>query len=135
MKKHLFAVFILVVSGLVLLMVGMLTAGSAPDVIPIENKGYDQDRRGHVNFTHKKHTEEYQVGCAECHHEYENGKNVWKETDPVKKCVECHDPVEKKGDVDKLQLAFHNNCQGCHKELKGKEAPSKKCADCHQETK
>jgi hypothetical protein len=132
MKKHFFAVFILVVSGLVLLMVGMLTAGSVQDVIPIENKGYDQDKRGPVNFTHKKHAEDYQVACAECHHEYENGKNVWKETDPVKKCVECHDPVEKKGDVDKLQTAFHNNCQGCHKELKDKEAPFRKCTDCHQ---
>jgi hypothetical protein len=132
MKKHFFAVFILVVSGLVLLMVGMLAAGSVQDVISIENKGYDQDKRGPVNFTHKKHAEDYQVACAECHHEYENGKNVWKETDPVKKCVECHDPVEKKGDVDKLQTAFHNNCQGCHKELKDKEAPFRKCTDCHQ---
>jgi hypothetical protein len=65
----------------------------------LNNKGYDQDKRGPVNFTHKKHAEDYQVACAECHHEYENGKNVWKETDPVKKCVECHDPVEKKGDA------------------------------------
>jgi hypothetical protein len=50
---------------------------------------------------------------------------------PVKKCSSCHDPEKKQENADKLNLAFHKNCQTCHKELKGKEAPWKKCADCH----
>jgi hypothetical protein len=132
MKKDLIAVFILMLSGLVFLMVGMLTAADVADIITLDNKGYDQDRRGPVKFTHKKHAEDYQVACNECHHQFENGKNVWKEGDPVKKCMECHDPIEKKDNVDKLQTAFHNNCQGCHKALKDKEAPFKKCTDCHE---
>jgi len=132
MKKELLAGFVLIVSAVVFLMVGMPTAADVADVITIENKGYDQDRRGPVNLTHKKHAEDYQVACNECHHEYENGENVWKEGDPVKKCIECHDPIEKKGNVEKLQLAFHNNCQGCHKGLKDREAPFRKCTDCHE---
>ncbi|MBN2031837.1 MAG: cytochrome c3 family protein [Deltaproteobacteria bacterium] len=132
MKKNPFALFTLIFCGLVFLMVGVLIAASIPESIVISNKGYDQDRRGPVNFTHRKHSEEYKVACTECHHEYQEDKNVWKDTDPVRKCVECHDPVGKKGNVDRLQNAFHNNCHGCHKEMKGKEAPYRKCTDCHE---
>jgi len=125
---------------LTLLMVGALlfvaagvfaSAQKAADEFNIENK-FKDDKKGPVKLTHKKHAEAYKVACTECHHEYKDGKNVWKDTDPVKKCSACHDPEEKKDNVDKLQNAFHKNCQTCHKELKGKEAPYKKCNDCHE---
>ncbi|MFO7461944.1 MAG: cytochrome c3 family protein [Desulfatiglandales bacterium] len=132
MKKNLVAGFILIVSALVFLTAGMPTAADVAEIIVINNQGYDQDRRGPVNFSHKKHAEDYKVACDECHHEFENGKNVWKEGDPVKQCIECHDPIEKKGNAEKLQTAFHDNCHGCHRELKDKEAPFKKCTDCHE---
>jgi hypothetical protein len=132
MKKNLVAGFILVVSALVFLTAGMPTAADVAEVIVINNQGYDQDRRGPVNFSHKKHAEDYKVACNDCHHEFENGTNVWKEGDPVKQCIECHDPIEKKGNAEKLQTAFHDNCQGCHRDLKDKEAPFKKCTDCHE---
>jgi len=132
MKKNLVAGFILVVSALVFLTVSMPTAADVAEVIVINNQGYDQDRRGPVNFSHKKHAEDYKVACNDCHHEFENGTNVWKEGDPVKQCIECHDPIEKKGNAEKLQTAFHDNCQGCHRDLKDKEAPFKKCTDCHE---
>jgi len=132
MKKRPLTVLILIVAGLVFLTAGMLTAASAPDEVVIENKGYKADKKGRVNLTHKKHSEDYKVLCADCHHQYENGKNVWKDADPVKKCIDCHDPEAKKDNADKLQNAFHKNCQGCHKELKDKEAPYKKCNDCHE---
>jgi hypothetical protein len=132
MKKNLVAGFILIVSALVFLTAGMPTAADVAEVIVINNQGYDQDRRGPVNFSHKKHAEDYKVACDECHHEFENGKNVWKEGDPVKQCIECHDPIEKKGNAEKLQTAFHENCQGCHRDLKDKEAPFKRCTDCHE---
>jgi hypothetical protein len=74
MKKNLVAGFILIVSALVFLVVGMPTAADVADIIVIDNKGYDQDRRGPVKFTHKKHAEDYKVACNECHHEYENGE-------------------------------------------------------------
>jgi hypothetical protein len=61
---------------------------------------------------------------------------MWKEGSPVKKCVECHDPLKNEGKVKKLMLAFHKNCKDCHKKAadeEGKEAPHKKCEGCHQE--
>ena len=133
MKKGTLRLTMLVLfAGLIFLSVGVLTAANVPDDIMIENKGYKSDKKGPVKLSHKKHAADYKVKCNDCHHEYKDGKNVWKDADPVKKCSVCHDPEEKKGTADKLQNAYHKNCQGCHKELKGKEAPHKKCNDCHQ---
>lgn len=93
-------------------------------------------KRGPVSFSHLKHAGEYEVSCTECHHEYKDGKNIWTQNDPVKKCGECHDPEEKKDGVMKLQNAFHKNCRDCHKQMAEEStseiAPYKKCTDCHQ---
>jgi hypothetical protein len=112
------------------------TANDVPDNIMIQNEGYKTNKKGPVPLSHKKHSVDYKVACTECHHDYQDGKNVWKEGQPVKKCVDCHDPLAKKGNTDKLQNAFHKNCKNCHKELAkadpGKEVPYKKCNDCHE---
>jgi len=134
MKKGFLALTLVLFAGLMFLSVGVLTAADAPDEFMIENK-YKDDKKGAVKLTHKKHSVDYKVACTECHHEYKDGKNVWNDKMPVKKCKECHDPDKKQGNADKLQLSYHKNCQTCHKELKGKEAPWKKCADCHAEKK
>ncbi len=113
---------------------GALKAADMPDCIKIENQGYTKDRKGPVSLSHKKHIEEYKVGCMDCHHVYKDGTNVWKETDPVQKCSECHNPAKDEGKVVKLMNAFHNNCQGCHKaavEKGNKNAPARRCNDCH----
>ena len=108
-------------------------ASGSDDEIIIENQGYVNDRRKPVNLSHKKHSEEYEIACDSCHHVYQEGENIWKQGDPVEKCVTCHDPVEDQGNVIKLQSAFHRNCRDCHKEVtqEGREAPYKKCTDCH----
>jgi hypothetical protein len=134
MKKGFLALTLVLFAGLMFLSVGVLTAADAPDMVTIENK-YKDDKKGPVKLTHKKHSVDYKVACTECHHEYKDGKNVWNDKMPVKKCSSCHDPDKKQGNADKLQLSYHKNCQTCHKELKGKEAPWKKCADCHAEKK
>ena len=107
-----------------------------PDEISIDNKGYKTDRKGPVALSHVDHAENYDVACAECHHEYKDGKNVWEENDPVKKCAECHSPLKSDGKIKKLSIAYHKNCKGCHKKLAkeegGTEAPYKKCSDCHE---
>jgi hypothetical protein len=107
-----------------------------PEEIMIENTGYKTDKKGPVKFSHKKHHDQYKVACTECHHEYKDKKNVWKQGEPVKKCAECHDPKKKKGEVLKLNLAYHKNCKNCHKKVdkedSSKKAPFKKCNDCHQ---
>ena len=108
----------------------------APEEIIIENKGYEKKRKGPVKFSHLDHADNYDVACTECHHDYQDGKNVWKEGDPVKKCIECHSPLKREDKIKKLQLAFHDNCKNCHKDMAKdgitEDAPYKKCANCHQ---
>lgn len=135
MKKGFLALALVLFAGLMFLSIGTLQAVDAPDTVKIYESSIKDHKKGPVNFSHKKHSAEYKVACAECHHLYKDGKNTWKEGDPVQKCSSstCHDAEKKQGNADKLNLAYHKNCQTCHKELKGKEAPWKKCADCHAE--
>jgi hypothetical protein len=136
MKKSLMTLLAALITGLLFVAAGVLTAADVPDDVTISNTGYKSDKKGPVKLTHKKHSTEYKIACTECHHDYKDGKNVWKEGDPVKKCGACHDPVKKQGKVDKLKNAYHKNCKNCHKKLveagKAKAAPFKKCGDCHQ---
>lgn len=121
------------------LMAGALRAADQkeiPDEIMIDGKAYASDKKGPVKFSHLDHAENYDVTCAECHHVYKDGKNVWEEGQPVQKCVECHDAEKSEGNVKKLQIAFHQNCKDCHRDLVkegiSEEAPYKKCNDCHE---
>lgn len=134
MKKGLLMLVLVVLTGLVFVAVGALTAADVPEEIMIENQGYKADKKGPVKFSHKKHSTEHKVACTECHHSYQDGKNVWKEGDPVKKCADCHNPLKKEGKVKKLQNAYHKSCKTCHKKVtkEGQKAPFKKCNDCHQ---
>lgn len=119
--------------------IGGLTAveeQSLPEEIIIENEGYKSDKKGPVELSHLNHSEDYDIACTDCHHDYQDGKNVWEEGAPAKKCIACHSPLKSEGKVKKLKLAFHRNCKNCHKDLakKGitKDAPYKKCGACHQ---
>lgn len=139
MKKGIWSLGVVVLTGLMFFAVGALTAAdqpAPPDEIVIENTGYKTDKKGPVKLHHKKHSEQYKVDCLECHHKYENGKNVLKKGDPMEKCAKCHSPLKKEGKVLKLNLAYHKNCKNCHKEINkkdpSKKAPFKKCNDCHQ---
>jgi len=135
MMKRFCILFTAVLAGLVFFSVGTLIAAEqvVPDKLEIENKGYKKDKKRPVLFSHKKHSTEYKVACADCHHVYKDGKNVWKEGDHVDKCSKCHDlnkSTEENGEkVMKLQNAFHRNCKNCHKEKK--KGPFKKCNECH----
>ena len=137
MNKKLLCLMVVVLGGLMFLSVGALTAAgpTPPAELSIENEGYAKDKKGPVHLSHEKHATTYEVACTECHHEFEDGKNVWKEGDDVKNCIDCHDPVAKKDNVMKLQNAYHRNCKNCHKALIAedpeKNAPFKKCNDCH----
>ena len=135
MKKGWLSLLMILLIGLVFTTVGVLSAADVPDNVTIENEGYAKDKKGPVILKHKEHSVDYKIACTECHHDYQDGKNVWKEGDPVKKCSDCHDPNKTEGKVKKLQLAFHSNCKDCHKEeiaAGKKDAPYKKCTDCHQ---
>jgi len=138
MKSRFLNLMLVVMVGVMFASVGALSAeecADAPDEIMIDNEGYGSDKKGPVKFTHKKHAEEYDTACADCHHVFEDGKNVWKEGDPVQKCSECHAYEKSEGDAKKLQLAFHANCKNCHKDAYKagkKDAPFRKCNDCHE---
>lgn len=155
MKKRSFRYLILLLGGIAFLTVGALTEAQddwknkpqqkVEEKIKIENKGYKKDRYNGIEFSHKKHQDEYvnaenkKIACTECHHVYEDTKNIWTDDKYVQPCSECHDPNKtnkKNKNQKKLQLAFHNNCKNCHKDVvkaglkKEKDAPSKKCIKC-----
>jgi hypothetical protein len=127
---------------------GLSAASKAADVIKMENKIYDKHTRPIVNFTHKKHAEDYKIGCGDCHHD-EKGRPLTnlKPGDPVQGCAECHSkPGEKPKGKDAPKLtrqqeleyhaeAVHENCRGCHrdhnKKTGTKDAPTL-CTACHQ---
>jgi len=135
MNKKVLSLLLVAFTGLLFLTVGALTAADVPEDIMIDCQGYKADKKGPVKFTHKKHSADYKVACTECHHDYKDGKNVWKEGDPVKKCSECHNPLKKQGKAMKLKNAYHKNCKNCHKALAKagkKTGPFKKCNECHQ---
>jgi len=98
--------------------------------------------KGAVVFTHQNHIKAHNISCRECHHVYEEGKNVWNEGMPIAKCETCHDEPTVKGErtlppeaqKKNLKLAFHDNCQGCHKKTRKENPETKapvKCSECH----
>lgn len=134
MKKSRWTLLTAIFVSMLFLSAGVLIAADAPVDITLEGKKYAKDKKGPVKFTHQKHTADYKIACADCHHVYKDGKNTWKEGDEVQKCIACHDPKKKDGKVMKLQNAYHRNCKNCHKALKKegkKTGPFKKCNDCH----
>jgi len=117
------------------------------DVITMDNPAYSTHKKGIMLFTHKKHAEEYKIGCGECHHD-KNGAplNDLKKNDNVENCIACHTkPGQAPRPKDKTKLslkekleyhaeAIHENCIKCHKEYNKKNdtkaAPSS-CSKCH----
>ena len=112
----------------------------APEIITI--KEFPNPTKGPVEFSHQKHNVDYKIACNQCHHKYQDGKNVWNEGDPVEKCSKCHTEMTVEGEKKlppeqqklNLKLAFHGECQGCHQKMK-KENPNTKaaltCSTCH----
>ncbi len=120
--------------------------GAVGDVIALECPAYPHTK-GIVQFTHKKHMEDYKVTCGECHHD-EKGQPLkdLKAGDPVKGCLECHSKPgkapkpaagEKITPEQKREYhveAMHDNCIECHKEFNKKnnsKAAAVTCAQCH----
>ena len=149
MGKRLLVVFaVAVLMGFVILLGLSGAAQEVADTFVIQSKLWNKHTKSGVTLSHKKHATEYGGKCDECHHVYKDGKNVWKEGDHVQKCMECHnEPTikgEKKLSKDKqklnLKLAYHNNCQGCHKKLKKKDKEKyakipTTCIKCHPKKK
>ena len=153
MKRSLL-VLTAVAMGVVFLFALAYATQQAPDNITMESKVYTKHKKALVNLSHKKHNVDYAIPCTDCHHVYKDGKNVWKEGDAVQKCDAegCHckakAPKAKEGEKklsrkEKASQGFHysaihENCVGCHKDVKKKDktkAVPTKCAECHPKKK
>ncbi len=139
MKKRLLAILVCVAFAAVALFTTAVWAqktksGEVADTLEIfETAVFTKHKKSAVVFPHKKHSVDYKIACTECHHNYKDGKQVWKEGDKVAKCGTCHkSPKKNDGKMLSLYNAFHKNCRDCHK--KAKKGPTK-CAQCHPKKK
>ncbi|BBO70239.1 hypothetical protein DSCA_41690 [Desulfosarcina alkanivorans] len=139
---------------------GTLYAATAvQDVIQMENKAYSKHTKGIATFSHKKHNEEYKIGCGDCHHDADgNALNDLKMGDDVQGCIECHKtPGKMPGKLKKEMKAnkaskkeisakmmeyhaeaIHANCISCHKDYNKKnktKAAPQSCTKCHPKNK
>ena len=111
---------------------GSLTEAPASSLLQIPVAG--SRHKPPVKFSHRVH-EARQVGCTQCHHDYQGRRNVWREGQPVAKCQTCHGlrPEARRLDV---KNAYHRQCKGCHLRLRqqGRQAGPIECQGCHRPT-
>ncbi len=151
MGKKMLTVLLVAGVALVFASTGLQAGTKVEDTIQMNTKEYADHSKGIVEFTHKKHAEDYKIKCGECHHDDKGQPLSLKAGDDVKRCVECHKETEKvKGEKiskkDKImkyqQEAMHANCIECHKEHnislkdpkdpKGTKGPAPaSCSKCH----
>jgi hypothetical protein len=154
-KKQAFTIAALVSLATVFIAAGIYAGTAVPDVITMQNKAYEKHTKGIVEFSHKKHVEEYKAACGDCHHD-DQGKplTALKEGDNVEACITCHKtpgtvPGElkkewretkvPKAEQEKRKLEFHaeavhQNCITCHKDFNKKnntKAAPVTCTTCH----
>ena len=147
-KRSLLLCMLLIGVGALFLAVTIHAGTTVPDVIKMENKAYVKHTKSIATFSHKKHSEEYKIGCGECHHDAK-GKPLdnLKAGDEVKGCIECHKKPGQKPKGAKLtkkeRLAYHAeaihyNCKDCHKKFKketGTKTAPTACSKCHPRKK
>ena len=103
------------------------------EIIINHSKSFANKRQPPVTFPHELHMEKYE--CLDCHHRYENGKNVLDEDEleegsPAAQCAGCHNL---KIACD-LQKAFHRQCLYCHVNNRkpGETFGPRMCVGCHK---
>src|SRR4030042_5238224 len=105
-----------------------------PDRIVLDSsKVPGKKQRPAVTFPHNRHVE-IELPCKDCHHIYENGKNVLDESRLEEgnqdiHCSACHSPKSSRN----LKQAFHDQCMGCHKRVhkENKKTGPRYCGECH----
>ena len=155
-KKYFWApilIFTLIISAMLISVPAK--AADVPDDVVIENTYLKAKIYEACKLSHKKHSEEYvdplgkKIACKDCHHVYEDGKNVWEVGKPVAKCMTCHNgnqnlspsktkKMAKEEKVKEIAWAYHENCYMCHKAVKKVNKKSKawtSCVKCHPKKK
>ena len=123
---------ILVILGLAGLTMAAEWPAGVPEVKIINDPVYEGHHlKGPVKFPHKEHFVVRNIQCNQCHHVFQDGKNIWQPTDPVKPCSSCHQYDKTEGKMYKMKMGtvFHNLCRNCHN--KNGKGP-RKCDECHQ---
>lgn len=148
-KRHMVFLLLATIISVLFIATGIgITGTDVEDVFKMESDGYKSRRKGPpkyelVEFTHKKHVEEYKLGCGQCHHDEDgNPLNDLKLGDAVQECSECHNVFNKTKenaqDIKVHQNAMHTNCKGCHKQINEKSGAAKdegapySCSQCHK---
>jgi c(7)-type cytochrome triheme protein len=127
-----YRVLLIAVTALLVFIVSPLYA--QPDKMVFDPlKIFGKSKRPSVMFSHNHHVEGG-LSCKDCHHIYENGKNVLDETKLEEgnqgiRCSACHGP---KFRID-LEQAFHDQCIGCHRKFQKerKKTGPRFCGECH----
>lgn len=91
-----------------------------------------EDQYGPVTFDHAKHAAQYAEGCGDCHHQHSAyDENPCKRCHTIdaaqfkasvkrnfSACSKCHGDYDvQTPEVPGLQVAYHEMCFGCHREL------------------
>lgn len=148
MSKRIMLLLASVGVALIFVATGLQAGTSVQDTFKIKTEEMKEHKKEAPEFTHKKHSEDYKITCGECHHD-DKGQPLadLKMGDDVKRCVECHNKLEKdpknRDDILVLENAMHGNCIDCHKEVnikagdpKGRKGPAPtSCTKCHPKTK
>lgn len=120
------------------------------EILTIENKGYEKDRKGPAKFEHVKHSREYQISCWECHHEYKDDQQIEQPVEDVKseqseETVQNEEPKEPKPKYLTEQNIWSpwgktKKCSECHDPKEKKDdvimlqaAYHRNCKSCHME--
>jgi c(7)-type cytochrome triheme protein len=117
-----------------LLGLGVPFLRAQPEQITLDHEeAFGKKQRPPVVFPHQRHMEG-DLSCKDCHHRYEQGKNVLEEGDleggrPGIRCAECHDLTSRLT----LREAFHRQCITCHARAQkaGKKSAPRLCGECH----
>jgi hypothetical protein len=117
-----------------LLVLSNSPAGAQPDKIVLDHSDISGGRtRPPVTLPHNRHVEAG-LSCKDCHHFYQDGKNVLDESKLEEgnqdiRCSACHGPKSQLN----LQEAFHDQCMGCHTryQKEKKKTGPRYCGECH----
>ncbi len=121
---------IIIVCSIALVLVIAGTLAAQEDRHFLESKAFDDRQRPGVVFKHLFHYE--MIDCMDCHHDYDDGENVWDMYSGKNYCSDCH-TVQGEGKVMGLMDAFHESCVGCHQKTldQGQSTGPIMCGECH----
>jgi len=103
------------------------------EIITIDNKVFKTKSRSPVKFNHFNHMAIEGGSCTDCHHRFENGRNVIEPnelSDDNKSiyCSHCH------SNPSDLKKAYHRSCIRCHESMikNNNAAGPRLCGECHK---